>query len=117
MNMLLYQTSTGTLTEELIRVPGSDEVAWVRMVSPTPDEVNQVLGSLFNCHPLLVEDAIKLNQRPKMDKYKHNFFVTFFAIQKDLKPIDLGIAIGDNYVITVSHESISIVEHLYEECK
>jgi magnesium transporter len=117
MNMLLFQTSTGTLTEEPIRVPRSDEVAWVRMVSPTPDEVNQVLGNLFNCHPLLVEDAIKLDQRPKMDKYKNNFFVTFFAIQKDLKPIDLGITIGDNYVITVSHESIPIVEHLYEECK
>ncbi|WP_253187079.1 CorA family divalent cation transporter [Paenibacillus sp. GP183] len=34
-----------------------------------------------------------------------------------MKPIDLGTAIGDNYVITVSHESISFVDELYEECK
>lgn len=117
MNMLLYQKSNGKLHEEPVRAPKADEVAWIRMVSPTPEEVNQVLGTQFSCHPLMVEDAVKLNQRPKLDKYKNNFFVTFFVVKKDLKPIEIGIVIGDNYVITVSKEAIPIIDDLYQECK
>jgi magnesium transporter len=117
MNMLLYETSSGKVREEKIRVPKSGEIIWIRMVAPSPEEVKQVLGVQFNCHPLLVEDAVMLNQRPKMDTYKNNFFVTFFAIPKDLKPIEIGIVIGNNYVITVSKEPIAILDDLYAECK
>jgi magnesium transporter len=117
MNMLLYQSSSGKAQEVSIRLPRSDETAWIRLVAPDPGKVKQVLGTQFNCHPLLVEDAVKLNQRPKLDKYKNNFFVTFFAVQKDLKPIEIGIVVGDNYIITVSNEPISILDKVYAECK
>jgi magnesium transporter len=113
--MLLYHTTAETFTEEDIRVPNQDEVAWIRLLAPAPEEVKRVLG-LFNCHPLLVEDAIKLNQRPKMDKYKEQIFLTFFAIPKNLKPIEIGIIVGANYVITVYKEELPFLDELHREC-
>ncbi|MBP1993134.1 magnesium/cobalt transporter CorA [Paenibacillus eucommiae] len=117
MNMLLYCPSTGKVREEPVRVPQGDEVVWIRMQDPKPEEVKQVLGTEFDCHPLLVEDAVMLNQRPKMDKYKNNFFLTFFAVTKSLKPVEIGIVIGENYVITVCKEELTVLDHLYRDCK
>jgi magnesium transporter len=117
MNMLLYQPSTGKVREEPIRLPKSDEVIWIRMVAPTPEEVQEVLGRQFHCHPLMIEDAIKLNQRPKMDKYTNHIFLSFFAIKKDLKSIEMGIIVGENYVITICKEDILPLNELYEEYK
>jgi magnesium transporter len=113
--MLLYHTITETHTEEPPRIPLENEVAWIRMLNPSPEEVQQVLG-MFQCHPLLIEDAIKLNQRPKMDKYKNNIFLSFFAIHKELKPIEIGIIVGSNYVVTVYKEEIPFLDTLYQEC-
>jgi magnesium transporter len=113
--MLLYHTTAETFTEEDIRVPNQDEVAWIRLLAPSPEEVKRVLG-LFNCHPLLVEDAIKLDQSPKMDKFKEQIFLTFFAIPKNLKPIEIGIIVGANYVITVYKEELPFLEELHREC-
>lgn len=112
--MLVYKTNQGTAHEEPIRVPQADEVAWIRMQNPSPDEVKHVLGTLFKCHPLLVEDAIKLNQRPKLDTYADHNFVTFFAISDRLEPQEFGIVIGENYVITVYKADIPFLDQLYQ---
>lgn len=116
--MLLYDTTTEELREEAIRMPNESEVAWIRLFQPNPDEVKNVLCGMFNCHPLLVEDAVKLNQRPKMDKYKNNIFLTFFAVlPKELKPVEIGIVIGPNYLITVYKEEIPFMDEFYRECQ
>ena len=60
------------ITEDEIRAPQEDEVVWIRMLKPSPEEVKHVLDDIFQCHPLLVEDCINMKQRPKMDRYKES---------------------------------------------
>jgi magnesium transporter len=115
--MLIYESTHGTVHEETVRVPGPNEVAWVRMENPSPDDVKHVLGDLYKCHPLLVEDAIKLNQRPKMDTYKNHIFLTFFAVSEQLEPQEIGIVIGANFVITVYKDNLPFIDQLYHACQ
>lgn len=115
--MLLYETKHGKAQEVPVRLPNPDEVAWVHLENPSPDEVKHVLGDLFNCHPLLIEDAIKLNQRPKMDTYPNHIFLTFFAISEQLKPEEIGIVIGANFVITVHRNKLPFMDQLYLSCQ
>ena len=114
--MLIYDTIHGSIHEEDARFPKADEVAWVRMENPSAEEVKQVLGRTFKCHPLLVEDAIKLNQRPKMDTYTDHIFLTFFAISEQLQPREIGIVVGPNFVITVYKDKLPFLDQLYETC-
>ncbi|UJF34282.1 magnesium/cobalt transporter CorA [Paenibacillus hexagrammi] len=114
--MLLFQPQTGAVHELPVQVPQEGDVAWIRMQSPTSDEVKQVLGDLFHCHPLLIEDAIKLNQRPKLDTYNDQIFITFFAVSEQMQPQEIGIVVGKNYVITVSKEHIPFLDQLYHSC-
>lgn len=114
--MLIYRLSTGQATEQDIRVPEPDEIAWIHMTDPAPKQVEHVLGELFQCHPLVVEDCIKLKQRPKMDRYKDHIFLTFFAIvDEDLTTVEFGLVIGSNYVITVCKKPIPVMEELKEQ--
>lgn len=115
--MLLYNTATNQLNREHApRLPNQDEVAWLRLLNPDPQEVERVLGEMYGCHPLLVEDAIKLNQRPKLDRYPNNVFLTFFAIEpKTLRTEEMGIVVGPNYVITVYKKEPAFLERVYEK--
>jgi magnesium transporter len=110
--MLVYNTTTNQLTREPDpRLPAADEVVWVRLHGHQPQEVERVLGRMYGCHPLLVEDCIKLNQRPKLDRYANNVFLTFFAVEPDtLDTEEFGIVIGPNYVITVCKQEPAFLE-------
>jgi magnesium transporter len=115
--MLVYDSRTGkTAQEQEIRVPLEDEVVWVRLKQSEPEKVTQVLEGLYGCHPLLVEDAIKLNQRPKLDRYKQNMFLTLFAVERStLKLQETGIVVGKNYVVTISQSHIPFLDELETE--
>lgn len=111
--MLLYQSSSGQVMETEDRVPREDEIAWINKVNPKPEEVEHLLNRLFCCHPLVVEDCIKLNQRPKIDRYKSHIFLTFFAIaDKNLTMVEMAFVIGSNYVITISKEPLLMMDDL-----
>jgi magnesium transporter len=115
--MLIANTETGEVREEhIVRVPANHEIAWIRLKDQEPEEVKRILDSMFHCHPLLVEDCIKLNQRPKLDKYKTNMFLTFFAMKpRDLTPLEMGIVIGSNYVVTIYKDDIPFLDEVYRE--
>jgi magnesium transporter len=114
--MLVYNSTSQTVTKDTVRAPNEDEVVWIRLFKPSPEEVEHVLGDLFHCHPLLIEDSIKLNQRPKMDRYKTHTFLSFYAIHpKEMLPQEMGIVVGQNYVVTIYKDEIPFMEEIYQE--
>lgn len=113
--MLVCDISSGRVTEQPTRAPRENEIVWIHMDRPKKEEVEHVLGDLFHCHPLVVEDCSKLNQRPKMDRYKDHVLLTFFAVkQSDLDTVEIGIVMGTNYVVTVCGNPLPMVEELQQ---
>jgi magnesium transporter len=114
--MLIRNLQTGEVRDTETRFPTEHEVAWIHIENAEPSELKHVLGDLFHCHPLVIENCIKLNQRPKLDRYKDHIFLTFFAIiDNRMKPIEFGIVIGTNYVITVTKKAIPFIEQFHQE--
>jgi magnesium transporter len=114
--MLIYNEMNQKITEEEIRAPQESEVVWIRMLKPEVEDVKHVLGDIFKCHPLLVEDCINMKQRPKLDRYKQQTYLSFYAVHpKDMTPIEMAIVIGQNYVITVYNDEIAFLDELYLE--
>lgn len=113
--MIVFNTETRRVSEETPRIPEVHESAWIHLQAPKTDVVKQVLQDMFHCHPLLVEDCIKLNQRPKLDQYKSNALITFFSISKKFTPLEIGIVIGRNYIITVSHATIPFMDDIKQQ--
>lgn len=114
--MLVYDSNTQSVTRQELRLPQEHEVAWLYLCKPAAAEVQHVLEDVFRCHPLLIEDCIKLNQRPKLDRYKTNILVTFFAVdRKELRPQEIALVLGPNYLISICQEDIPFLNELQEE--
>lgn len=113
--MLVYNHTSKQITTEKIRKPAEQEVVWIRLQNPDTNEIKHVLSDILKCHPLVVEDCEKLNQRPKMDRYGDHIFISFFAIDQHHKPIEIAMVVGSNFVVTIYKHNIPVLEELYEQ--
>ena len=69
----------------------------------TQEEVG-VIADKFGLHPLAVEDAVHLRQRPKIEAYEGHLFVVFHELDEvdgQLEATQLSCFIGDRYVLTI----------------
>ena len=81
--------------------------AWIGLSEPTENELAHVLGS-FRLHELAIEDAIKAQQRPKIEEFEE---ITTFVI-KTVFYDDVKSAISSGELIHFIHERfIIIVRH------
>ena len=56
----------------------ANTVVWIDLVAPSRDELD-LLADELDLHVLAVEDAINLNQRPKLDHYPDHEFLSAYA--------------------------------------
>ena len=98
----------GDLSEALEEIrAGEDPHAflWIGLKNPTDAEFDLVNDEL-KLHPLAVEDAVKGNQRPKVELYDKTIFVVLKTLRyieesSDVETGELMMFIGDRFVVTV----------------
>ncbi len=96
----------GDLSDELALLrKGEDGFIWIGLKDPTPAEFALVNEEL-KLHPLAVEDAVKGNQRPKLDVYDDTIFVVLKTLRyidetSDVETGEVMIFVGDRFVVTV----------------
>jgi magnesium transporter len=69
----------------------------------SPEDI-QIIGEEFDLHPLAVEDAVHLRQRPKVEAYENHLFCVFHQLDEvdgQLENTQLSCFIGDRYVLTI----------------
>ncbi len=100
----LAEQSGKSLDELDLRV-SPDEVLWVNVYGLQDPALLNGIGKQFNLHPLVLEDILNTDQRPKLDTYDdHLFLVTrFFSYDKTSMLIgseQISIVLGHNFVLT-----------------
>ncbi len=96
----------GDLSDELalLREAGHGFI-WIGLKDPTDAEFDMVNEEL-KLHPLAVEDAVKGNQRPKLDVFDDTIFVSLKTLHyidatSDVETGEVMIFVGDRFVVTV----------------
>jgi magnesium transporter len=94
---------------EKLRAEVSEEgdFVWVGLYKPSEGEMNDVAES-FGLHPLAVEDALNSHQRPKLERYAHNLFLTLKTLwyvdaDDQVETGEINLFAGPDFVITVRH--------------
>ena len=96
--------------EESFPFKDKPTVTWVNIDGLHEVEVIEKLGSHFGLHPLLLEDILNTDQRPKMEDYgEYIFFVLkmlYSGENKDeIETEQVSIILGSNFVISLQeHE-------------
>jgi magnesium transporter len=63
--------------DEVLMHKNSDATAWIDVVGLSDETFIEELGLKFGLNPLLLEDAINTQQRPKIDEYESYIFGVF----------------------------------------
>jgi len=96
----------GDLSDELELLRAAEQgFIWIGLKDPTDAEFALVNEEL-KLHPLAVEDAVKGNQRPKLDVYDDTIFVSLKTLRyieetSDVETGEVMIFVGDRFVVTV----------------
>jgi len=83
------------------QAPG--EFIWIGLHDPTPEEM-AVIQKNFGLHPLAIEDALNLQQMPKLEIFGGQIFVCIKSAQLDGDRIAYGqtsMFVGERHIITV----------------
>jgi len=101
-----HRKPCGDLSDELDLLRRAEAgFIWIGLKDPTDAEFALVNEEL-KLHPLAVEDAIKGNQRPKLDVYDDTMFVVLKTLRyieatSDVETGEMMIFAGDRFVVTV----------------
>ena len=74
----------------------NNRLIWVDMVDPTAEDLACIQDE-FDLHPLAIEDAVKHNQRPKLEQYPTHAFIV--AYSKEQAEVDLFV--GPDWLVSV----------------
>ena len=96
---------------DLLRVVLYDEGVqiWVDMEKSTPAENKAVLETVFDFHPLAIEDCVGVSERPKIDDYENYVFMVIHAVDYSrhvFQTTELNAFIGRNFLVTFHDEPL-----------
>ena len=97
-----------------------DKLIWVDLEQATSDE-NEILSTVFDFHPLAIEDCTNINHHPKIDNFEDYLFLVMHAVnftsrEEELSTLELNVFFGKNYVVTYHARPIRSVIQTKERC-
>jgi magnesium transporter len=89
---------------ELLHAP--DRPVWVDLASPPPDLIDKV-GAILGLHPLIVEDVLEGNQRPKLEETDGLIHVVLFRLQygEGIETVEIDLVLGLGFLLSVHDRS------------
>ena len=90
--------------EEALSLKCNDHIIWINIDGLRKDDVDQ-LGDQYGIHPLLREDILSINQRPKVDEIDEILFslmnILYYNEEKNsIGQEQISLVLGKNFVIT-----------------
>jgi magnesium transporter len=80
-------------------------VVWLDLHDPDHEDLN-VLSAEFGLHPVAIEDAVQMHERPKLDRYRSHLFLAAYAVHLnqvtgELSTSELAAFVTERALITV----------------
>jgi hypothetical protein len=66
-------------------------VIWLDLRKPSREDLS-VLSAEFGLHPVAIEDAVYVHERPKLDRYRGYLFLVCYAVHLDAVTGELGMS-------------------------
>lgn len=108
--------------DELRHYQSSKSTLWLNVYGLHEPDVLADIGRRFNLHPLVMEDVLHTEQRPKVDDYgDYLYLVThFFAYDPEtmrLSSDQVSIVIGRNFVLTFQERPTGCFDPIRERLR
>ncbi|MSU66865.1 MAG: magnesium/cobalt transporter CorA [Opitutus sp.] len=91
---------------EALRLVRADKglLLWVDLAKPTEEETKFVLETVFQFHPLAIEDCVAPSSLPKVEDYEDYLFIVTHAVDftrtEKFNSTELDLFLGRDYLVT-----------------
>lgn len=95
--------------EECLPYLDTDSVSWVDVQGLGSEDILQRLGKVFTLHPLVLEDAVNIPQRPKVEEYQDQLLIVAHMVTKladgeGFLSEQVSLIVSQNYLLTIQEE-------------
>jgi magnesium transporter len=105
---------------EALRLVGADKglIVWVDLDNPTDEETKSVLESVFQFHPLAIEDCLTPSSLPKIEDYETYLFIVTHAVEftktEKFATTELDLFLGKEYLVTFHRTPLKSVQAMVD---
>ncbi|MGB5287332.1 MAG: magnesium/cobalt transporter CorA [Ignavibacteriaceae bacterium] len=97
-------------------------VTWINIDGLHDSELMKEIGETFDLHPLLIEDIMNTDQRPKLQESDNNLFIVLKMLRYDdtnetLKAEQLSLVIGKTFLLTFQEQVGDVFEPVRERIR
>ncbi len=106
--------------EECFPFKDKPTVTWINIDGIHEVEIIEKLGSHFGLHPLLLEDILNTEQRPKMEDFGDYIFVVLKMLYHDEAEIEaeqVSLILGSNFVISFQEREGDVFDPIRERIR
>jgi magnesium transporter len=104
--------------EDAFRFKTTDQITWINVNGLNLSEEISKLGNYYDIHPLVMEDILNTDHRPKVDEYDNYIFVIlkmlYYNKEKQFTIEHISLIVGDNYVLTFQESEEDIFNFVRE---
>lgn len=80
-------------------------IAWINVCGVHDSDLIGALGTTFQIHPLVLEDVLNTDQRPKIEDYEDYLYIVLRAFREseggsELESEQISLIVGNGYVIS-----------------
>lgn len=103
-NLEDYERFTSKNPEDAFKFEAEDRTTWINIDGLSNTAEIEKIGKYYELHPLIIEDIVNTNQRPKIDEYNDYFFIVakmlYYRPDGRLENEHISMVLGKNYVLT-----------------
>lgn len=98
-----YHEKVTERIEECFPFKDKSTVTWINIDGIHNTEIIEKMGKHFNLHPLLLEDILNTDQRPKIEDFDDYLFIVLKMLyyqEEEVNSEQVSLIIGSNFVIS-----------------
>ncbi len=106
-----YAEYTPKSIEEIMVHKKSPTTSWINIIGISDEKFIGDLGKTFHLNPLLLEDAVNTNQRPKIDEYESYIFGVFRMLYLN----DNNELVGEHVAMVLLENCVLVFQELKDD--
>jgi magnesium transporter len=108
--------------EDCFGLKDTPTVSWINVDGVHDVQITDSLSSNFDLHPLVVEDIVHLNQRPKMEDFGDYIYIVFNMLTydedaKEIKGEQVSLILAGHFVISFQERPGDIFDVIRERLR
>jgi magnesium transporter len=102
--------------------PDANKKLWLNIHGVHDVDLIKQIGTIFKLHPLVIEDVLNTEQRPKMDEFADYLFLEtrhfyYDKITMQVSSEQISIVLGHHFLITFQERATGAFEHIRERLR